>query len=52
MTLEKLQEFFEDIAGRWDGDNPGLDEDNAHLALEALEHLKALKEIIEELNNQ
>lgn len=50
MTLEKLQEMLEEIAGRWNGDNPGLDEENAHLALEAIEHLKALKEITEQLS--
>ena len=50
MTLDKLQEFFEEVAGNWNGDNPGLDEDRAHIALEALEHLKALKELTEQLN--
>ena len=47
-TLLKWKEHFEEIAGNWNGDESGLAEDNATHALEVLEHINGLLELIEE----
>jgi len=47
-TLEKLKSDLEEIAGEWNGDEPGLLEDRAHIALEAIESVvKAINQIEE-----
>lgn len=35
--------YFEEIAGQWDGDNPGKGEDRAHIANEIIELLQELQ---------
>ncbi len=45
MTLEKLMENMEEIAGMWNGKESGVLEDNAMIALEVIEHIKAIKEL-------
>jgi hypothetical protein len=47
--LTTLRSDMEDIAGQWNGDNPGLAEDRAHAATEAIEHIDALVELLAEL---
>lgn len=48
--LDKLTEVLEEIAGEWNGDMPGSQEDNAHASLGAIEKIKELKELLEELD--
>jgi len=48
--MDKLKEEMEEIAGAWNGDNPGLAEDRAHAALEVIEHIDAIEELLKELN--
>jgi hypothetical protein len=36
--------YFEEIAGQWDGDNPGRGEDRAHIANDIIELLKELQQ--------
>jgi hypothetical protein len=38
-----LVPYFEEIAGQWDGDNPGQREDRAHIAAEIIELLVELQ---------
>ena len=46
--LDSLISQLEDM-DTWDGDNPGLAEDIAHASQEAIEKIKELKELLEEL---
>ena len=48
--LKKLIKECEEISGRWDGDNPGYAEDQAHIAEEIIEKSRELIELINELN--
>lgn len=43
----KIRTWAEDIAGNWNGDLPGRDEDRAGQALEIMEHCDALTQLIE-----
>jgi hypothetical protein len=47
MTLEKLKEYAEDVAGQWNGDDSGIGEENADAALEILEAIKTIEENLE-----
>lgn len=47
--LKILEDLLEEISGEWNGDLPGLQEDMAHAANEALEKIKELKVLLEEL---
>lgn len=46
--LDKLIAYLEEM-DTWDGDNPGLQEDVAHASQEAIEKIKELKELLDEL---
>jgi uncharacterized protein Yka (UPF0111/DUF47 family) len=48
--LDKLAEMLEEISGEWNGDEPGLQEDMAHAATEAIEKIEELKELLTELD--
>ena len=48
--LTKLRISLEEIAGEWDGDNPGQKEDRAHAAQEGIEAIDKLVQILEELD--
>lgn len=48
--LDKLEAILEEIAGQWNGDESGLQEDMAHASLEAIEKIKELKVLLDELN--
>lgn len=48
--LDKLAETLEEIAGQWNGDESGSQEDMAHAANDAIEKIQELKELLEELN--
>lgn len=50
--LLKIKEWAENIAGNWDGDLPGRQEDRAQQAqeiIEAVDHLQKLIDGMEEL---
>ena len=48
--LQKIKKDMEEIAGQWDGDDPGAEEDRAHAAMEAIEHIDQLEELLKELD--
>lgn len=50
MTIEQLKAQMELIAGAWNGDEAGIQEDNAHIAEEVLEHIKEIEELLTNLN--
>jgi hypothetical protein len=43
MNLETIKKYFQDISGKWNGDEEGLEAENAQVAEEILN-------LIEELN--
>lgn len=49
-VLDKLVAVLEDMAGEWNGDEPGSQEEMAHAACEALEKITELKELLVELD--
>lgn len=49
MELEKLQVRMEDIAGQWNGDESGIQENNAIIAEAVVEKIKEIRELIEEI---
>lgn len=49
MELEKLQARMDEIAGQWNGDLPGRQEDNAHIALEVIEHIKEINLLLDSI---
>lgn len=51
MTLEQIKKWAEDIAGSWNGDNSGSEEDRAGQANEILEKISELETLIEEMDN-
>lgn len=55
--MTTTQEFFaqlkkdmENIMGQWDGDNPGIKEDRAGYAKDAIEKIDEVLEILEALS--
>jgi len=48
--LKKLIKECEGIAGRWNGDEPGYLEDQAHIANDIIEKANELIVLINELN--
>lgn len=46
MTLEKIRKWAEDIAGAWNGDESGSQEERADQAKEILEKLDELELLI------
>ena len=48
--LKKLIKECEEIAGRWNGDEPGYAEDQAHISEEIIEKSREIIELINELN--
>lgn len=49
-NMDKLKTRMEEIAGSWDGDQSGIQEDNASIAVEVLEKIKEIEELLEGLN--
>ena len=49
--MDKLKKEMEEIAGAWNGDESGAGEDRAHAALEVIEHIDAIEELLKELNS-
>ena len=51
MTLNQIKKWADEIAGSWNGDESGLQEDMAHQAQDILEAVKNLEDLIEEMDN-
>ena len=51
MELNKIKKWAEEIAGEWNGDEPGRQEDRAHQATDILEKVAELEELIEGMDN-
>ena len=46
ITLKQLKKDLEEIAGQWNGDNPGIQEDDASIANEVIEKINEIKELL------
>lgn len=51
INTDELRKEMEDIAGLWDGDNPGRAEDRAHLANDILDAIKQLETLVTNYQN-
>ena len=49
-ALDSLVATLEGIAGEWNGDESGIQEDNANAANEAIEKIEELKDLLDELS--
>lgn len=49
LELDTLQKWAEEIAGQWNGDESGIQEDKAHIAEDIVDSVKNLKELLEEM---
>lgn len=49
MTLEAIKAILEQIEGKWNGEDKGVEEDNAMTAKEGLEALSALEDVLTKL---
>lgn len=47
--LKKIIEECEEISGRWNGDNPGQEEEQARTANEIIEKTKEIMDLLSEL---
>jgi len=45
MDIKKIVEYFEEIAGEWNGDEDGYLEDRASIANEILDKIEELNDI-------
>ena len=50
LDLGNLKDFAERVSGEWNGDEPGWQEDMAHLAEEIAEKATELQTLLEELD--
>jgi hypothetical protein len=50
--LQTLIKQMEEIAGEWNGDEPGRPEERAHIAEDIIEKTKELLDLLEELDEQ
>lgn len=48
-TLKEIEERANEVAGQWNGDLPGIQEERATAALEIIEKIKELKLLLEEI---
>lgn len=48
-TLKELQERMEEIAGEWNGKEPGVQEDKARIASDAIRNIIQLNALLLEL---
>jgi len=51
-TLKDIKAEAEQVAGEWNGDEPGVLEDRANIAGDILEAVKNLEELLAELNSE
>jgi len=51
LDLQSIKKDAEKIAGEWNGDESGLQEEKAHCASDVIEAVDNLLELLEELYN-
>lgn len=49
LTLNMIYQMCGEIAGEWNGDVPGTQEDRAHIATETMEQVELIKENLRSL---
>jgi hypothetical protein len=49
QMLKELKERMQTLAGAWNGDEPGVQEDTAHLAMDIIAKVGELEELLLEL---
>ena len=49
LTLDMNYQMCGDISGEWNGDEPGTQEDRAHIATETMEQVELIKVNLREL---
>lgn len=49
--LKQLEKECGELAGMWNGDNPGRLEDQAHVCNDIIEASKVLRELLDEYSN-
>ena len=49
LTLDMIYQMCGDISSEWNGDEPGTQEDRAHIATETMEQVELIKENLREL---
>jgi len=49
LDLQRIKKDAEEIAGQWNGDEAGEQEDKAHFANEVIETIDSLLELLEEM---
>lgn len=49
LTLDQIYKMCGEISGEWNGDEPGEEEDRAHIATETAEYIELIKENLREL---
>lgn len=50
INLALLKKQMEEIAGAWNGDEPGQQEDRAHQANDILEKIRELEQLLSDLD--
>lgn len=50
LDLARLKQWAEGIAGQWNGDEPGLQEDRASIANEIIEKANELQDLLDEIS--
>lgn len=50
MNIEELEKEMQEIAARWNGDESGYMEEQATIAIEIIEKIHEIQELIKELN--
>lgn len=51
LDLQRIKKDAEEIAGQWNGDEPGEQEEKAQCANEVIETIDSLMELLEEMYN-
>lgn len=49
-SLKEIKKWAENIAGEWNGDESGSQEDRAHCALEIKQKVAELEELLDEMD--
>lgn len=50
-SLIEIKKYAEEIAGEWNGDESGIQEDKAHIAGEIIEKIDELNQLLAELED-
>jgi hypothetical protein len=50
--MDKLKTKMEEISGDWNGDEPGLQEERAHIANDIIEKIEEIEELMKELDGE